>query len=213
MIRYLGLEFNVVDEDETSVVIRRADATADDHDITIMKDSQRYETIFKTPKVTLTSLVAQARDANEPPANRFLDFIDRYAIDTTSYTSSPEALDALEQEVTQDSTGLFKFILATFAYKNTTRFKAKGSIDILEDMSKDDNSPVHYTSRLFEFYMDSIENTHPLDDADFTALNTILPQEFRSESINAICGFNFGDRADWVISFKQAQSLLTKLGM
>lgn len=213
MIRYLGLEFNVVDEDETSVVIRRADATADDHDITIMKDSQRYETIFKTPKVTLTSLVAQARDSHEPPANRFLDFIDRYAIDTTSYTSSPEALDALEQDITQDSTGLFKFILATFAYKNITRFKAKGSIDILEDTIRDNDSPVHYTSRLFDFYMNDLENTSPLDESDFATLNAILPHDFRSECINAICGFNFGDRADWVISFKQAQSLLTKLGM
>lgn len=222
MVKYLGMDFEVVDETPLSVTIRRACLSSADNDIVIMKDSPRYEAIFK-PKTpfTFADLIADAEKELPSFTNRdgkpnidyngkFYKFLQNYAVETTQHESSTQALEAMENEIRNDSTGLYMFVLATFAYQNSTRFKDSSKIAKAADIYKNQKHE-HYNKELLDYYLAQTQIHKPTKEQDIKELCSIIPKEYGAECIQAICGFDFGADSDWIISFKQAQTLFNKL--
>lgn len=58
MISFMGIAFDVVAEDTTSVTLRQIGG--DEPDVTIMRDSARYRAMFAKPKFTFADLVSDA---------------------------------------------------------------------------------------------------------------------------------------------------------
>lgn len=209
VVNYLGITFQVVHEDTTSVTLHRTDIESHDGDFTVMKDSPRYEAMFRKPKLSFASLVKEAKKEIEPikkaPDPLIYNFLDRYAVDSTTYESADEELEALHQDIHNDTTGLLRFIATTFAYRANKVFNGSNYADTLIDNIPKTPHLISYTPKLLEAYLDALDSP---SESRIKAVAELIPNEHKDEILKAILGFDFGVSASWLVSPKQVQSLL-----
>lgn len=239
-VNYLGIQMKVINEDTSSVTMRRADAENAEFDFVVMKDSARYRAMFpeaNPQKLSLKAVLEPAKQTLESMDTRlfiskegiWLDkantpisqFIDSFIVDTTKYESAQEALQGIEAQVRADKTGILLYILATFAYQfyagerlevNTLNAEALARA---AEGYKNQKYP-QYHKDLLNAYLKFIDDSTPLKikENELKDLCALFPRaEYGAECIMCFAGFAVCKDSDinYIVEPKQAQPLFTKL--